>query len=220
MGFGVPAAIGAKIGRPDREVVAIVGDGGFQMTIQELGTILQTGVAVKILVLNNGFLGMVRQWQEMFFEAATRRQPSRTPDFTNIARAYSIDAQARHRSGRTRSRHRRNASSGVVLPPRSGRRQRRERISNGAVGRVRFRNTSEMTASIHAHRTRSTRVERHFTVSVFTESQDRRTEPSRRYAFQTTVTHRKSHQLRVRSGWGCTGTRSSWRLPTIRSGKW
>ncbi len=61
MGFGVPAAIGAKIGRPDREVVAIVGDGGFQMTIQELGTILQAQVPVKILVMNNDFLGMVRQ---------------------------------------------------------------------------------------------------------------------------------------------------------------
>ena len=93
MGFGVPAAIGAKIGRPDREVVAIVGDGGFQMTIQELGTILQTGVAVKILVLNNGFLGMVRQWQEMFFEGRYSATALANPDFTNIARAYSIDAR-------------------------------------------------------------------------------------------------------------------------------
>ena len=93
MGFGVPAAIGAKIGRPDREVVAIVGDGGFQMTIQELGTILQTGVAVKILVLNNGFLGMVRQWQEMFFEGRYSETALANPDFTNIARAYSIEAR-------------------------------------------------------------------------------------------------------------------------------
>ena len=93
MGFGVPAAIGAKIGRPDREVVAIVGDGGFQMTIQELGTILQTGVAVKILVQNNGFLGMVRQWQEMFFEGRYSATALANSDFTNIARAYSIDAR-------------------------------------------------------------------------------------------------------------------------------
>src|SRR6476620_2314384 len=66
MGFGWPAAIGAKFGAPDRTVVAIIGDGGFQMTLQELGTIMQLGAAVKILILNNRFLGMVRQWQELF----------------------------------------------------------------------------------------------------------------------------------------------------------
>ena len=92
MGFGVPAAIGAKIGRPDREVVAIVGDGGFQMTIQELGTILQAQVPVKILVMNNDFLGMVRQWQEMFFRSRYSETALRNPDFMNIAQAYSIDA--------------------------------------------------------------------------------------------------------------------------------
>ena len=68
MGFALPAAIGAKFGAPDRTVVAIIGDGGFQMTIQELGTIMQSGVNVKILILNNQFLGMVRQWQELFHD--------------------------------------------------------------------------------------------------------------------------------------------------------
>jgi acetolactate synthase-1/2/3 large subunit len=68
MGFALPAAIGAKMGMPNREVVAIIGDGGFQMTIQELGTIFQTKVPVKIVVLNNEFLGMVRQWQQLFFD--------------------------------------------------------------------------------------------------------------------------------------------------------
>ncbi len=67
MGFGLPASIGAKIGRPDKQVVAFLGDGGFQMTIQELGTILQYKVPVKIIILNNSFLGMVRQWQDMFY---------------------------------------------------------------------------------------------------------------------------------------------------------
>jgi acetolactate synthase-1/2/3 large subunit len=68
MGFGVPAAMGAKLGRPDREVVALVGDGGFQMTMQELGTISQYQIGVKIIILNNNYLGMVRQWQQLFFD--------------------------------------------------------------------------------------------------------------------------------------------------------
>ena len=67
MGFGLPAALGAQLGQPDRAVCVFVGDGGFQMTIQELGTIWQTKAPVKIILLNNNFLGMVRQWQEMFF---------------------------------------------------------------------------------------------------------------------------------------------------------
>jgi acetolactate synthase I/II/III large subunit len=68
MGFALPAAIGAKFGAPDRTVVAIIGDGGVQMTIQELGTIMQSGIAVKIMILNNEFLGMVRQWQQLFHD--------------------------------------------------------------------------------------------------------------------------------------------------------
>jgi len=91
MGFALPAAIGAKIGNPKRQVVAIIGDGGFQMTIQELGTILQEKLDVKILILNNNFLGMVRQWQEMFFEKRYSFTDIVNPDFIAIAKAYSIE---------------------------------------------------------------------------------------------------------------------------------
>lgn len=90
MGFGLPAAIGAKMGAPDREVIAIIGDGGYQMTIQELGTILQTKVAVKIVVLNNSFLGMVRQWQELFFDRRYASTVMTNPDFVKISEGYSI----------------------------------------------------------------------------------------------------------------------------------
>ena len=93
MGFCLPASIGAKMGAPEREVVAIIGDGGFQMTIQELGTILQTKVPVKIVVLNNEFLGMVRQWQEMFFDKRYASTVMTNPDFVKIVEGYGIEAQ-------------------------------------------------------------------------------------------------------------------------------
>lgn len=93
MGFALPAAIGAKMGAPDREVVAVIGDGGYQMTIQELGTIFQTGVAVKILVLNNDYLGMVRQWQQLFFDRRYASTEMTNPDFVTIAKGYHIPAQ-------------------------------------------------------------------------------------------------------------------------------
>ena len=93
MGFGLPAAIGAKIARPDREVCYIGGDGGFQMTIQELGTIMQYGVAVKMVVLNNNFLGNVRQWQDLFFGKRFSQTPMANPDFRAIAAAYGISAE-------------------------------------------------------------------------------------------------------------------------------
>ena len=92
MGFALPAAIGAKMGVPNREVVAIIGDGGYQMTIQELGTIFQTKVPVKIVVLNNEFLGMVRQWQELFFDKRYASTEMINPDFVTIAKGYQIDA--------------------------------------------------------------------------------------------------------------------------------
>lgn len=92
MGFGLPAAIGAKLGNPKQTVVAIIGDGGFQMTIQELGTILQAKVDVKILILNNNFLGMVRQWQQLFFDRRYSFTEIVNPDFTAIAKGYSIEA--------------------------------------------------------------------------------------------------------------------------------
>ena len=92
MGFALPAAIGAKMGAPDREVVAVIGDGGYQMTIQELGTIFQTQVAVKIVVLNNDFFGMVRQWQQLFFDKRYASTEMTNPDFVTIAKGYHIDA--------------------------------------------------------------------------------------------------------------------------------
>lgn len=93
MGFALPAAIGAKMGVPNREVVAIIGDGGYQMTIQELGTIFQTKVPVKIVVLNNDFLGMVRQWQQLFFDKRYASTEMVNPDFVTIAKGYHIKAQ-------------------------------------------------------------------------------------------------------------------------------
>lgn len=93
MGFALPAAIGAKMGAMDREVVAIAGDGGFQMNIQELGTIFQTKTPVKIVVLNNDFLGMVRQWQELFFDKRYASTIMTNPDFVKIAEGYHIKSR-------------------------------------------------------------------------------------------------------------------------------
>ena len=93
MGFALPAAIGAKMACPEREVVAVIGDGGYQMTIQELGTIFQSKVPVKIVVLNNSFLGMVRQWQQLFFEKRYASTELVNPDFTAIAKAYYIKSK-------------------------------------------------------------------------------------------------------------------------------
>ena len=93
MGFALPAAIGAKYGAPERTVVTIAGDGGFQMTIQELGTIMQTGIDVKIIVLNNQFLGMVRQWQELFNDRRYSFVDIQSPDFVEVAKAYRIEGQ-------------------------------------------------------------------------------------------------------------------------------
>jgi len=90
MGFGLPAAIGAKFGRPDEEVWAIVGDGGFQMTMCELATAAQEKVDINIAVLNNAFLGMVRQWQEFFYEERYQATPMYNPDFCKLAEAYGI----------------------------------------------------------------------------------------------------------------------------------
>ena len=93
MGFALPAAIGAKMAAPEREVVAIIGDGGYQMTIQELGTIFQQQVPVKIVVLNNEFLGMVRQWQQLFFDKRYASTEMTNPNFVAIAEGYYIKAR-------------------------------------------------------------------------------------------------------------------------------
>lgn len=93
MGFGLPAAIGAKMGAPDRTVCFFTGDGGLQMTIQELGTIMQENLDVKIILLNNSFLGMVRQWQQLFFNERYSFTEMENPDFPGIAKAYGIAAR-------------------------------------------------------------------------------------------------------------------------------
>jgi len=90
MGFGLPAAVGAKVAKPDQHVVVFIGDGGFQMTMQELGTIQQYNIPVKIVILNNNFLGMVRQWQERFFDNRYSFVDIESPDFMKIADAYGI----------------------------------------------------------------------------------------------------------------------------------
>ena len=92
MGFGLPAAMGAKMGVPERTVVAILGDGGFQMTLQELGTIMQNHIDVKIIILNNHYLGMVRQWQELFNERRYSFTDIESPDFVALSKAYHIEA--------------------------------------------------------------------------------------------------------------------------------
>ena len=93
MGFALPAAIGAKMAAPEREVIAVIGDGGYQMTIQELGTIFQNKLPVKIVVLNNEFLGMVRQWQQLFFEKRYASTEMANPNFVAIAKGYYIEAK-------------------------------------------------------------------------------------------------------------------------------
>ncbi|MDR2683167.1 MAG: biosynthetic-type acetolactate synthase large subunit [Dysgonamonadaceae bacterium] len=94
MGFGLPAAIGAKFGAPDRTICLFTGDGGLQMTIQELGTILQSDIDIKIILLNNSFLGMVRQWQELFWQERYSETVMNNPDFIRIAAAYDIPGRA------------------------------------------------------------------------------------------------------------------------------
>lgn len=94
MGFALPAAIGAKFGAPQRDVVAIIGDGGFQMTLQELGTIMQFDVDVKIIILNNNFLGMVRQWQQLFNDRRYSFVNISSPDFVMVAKGYGIEGKS------------------------------------------------------------------------------------------------------------------------------
>jgi acetolactate synthase-1/2/3 large subunit len=93
MGFGLPAALGAQVSAPDRQVLAVVGDGGFQMTIQELGTIVQSQIPVKIVILNNSYLGMVRQWQQLFFKKRYSATPISSPNYEKIAEGYGFNAK-------------------------------------------------------------------------------------------------------------------------------
>lgn len=90
MGFALPAAVGAQVGCPDQEVWVTVGDGGIQMNIQELATVVQERLPLKIMIMNNGYLGMVRQWQQMFFGRRYSGTPISSPDFVKLADAYGI----------------------------------------------------------------------------------------------------------------------------------
>ena len=90
MGFALPAAIGAKVSRPDAEVWVVVGDGGFQMTLCELATIMQEKIKINVAIINNGYLGMVRQWQEFFYERNYAATPLLNPDFAKLAEAYGM----------------------------------------------------------------------------------------------------------------------------------
>jgi acetolactate synthase-1/2/3 large subunit len=92
MGFAVPAAIGARFARPNDEVWVVVGDGGFQMTACELSTIAQEGIKINVAVINNGYLGMVRQWQEFFYEKRYSATPLKNPDFVKLAEAHGLFA--------------------------------------------------------------------------------------------------------------------------------
>jgi acetolactate synthase-1/2/3 large subunit len=92
MGFELPAALGVQVGRPDVTVWSIAGDGGFQMTSQELATVAQEKLPVKIALFNNGYLGMVRQWQEMFFDNHLKEVPISGPEYVKLAQAYGIPA--------------------------------------------------------------------------------------------------------------------------------
>jgi acetolactate synthase-1/2/3 large subunit len=94
MGFALPAAIGAKFARPEAEVWVVVGDGGFQMTMPELATIVQEKINIKIAIINNGFLGMVRQWQEFFYDGRYSSTPLLSPDFVKLADAFGIAGAA------------------------------------------------------------------------------------------------------------------------------
>ena len=90
MGYGLPAAIGAKVANPDRQVIVFMGDGGFQMNMQELGTIMQSGIGVKMVLMNNSWLGMVRQWQELFYDSRYSFTHLENPDFQKVVQAYGI----------------------------------------------------------------------------------------------------------------------------------
>ncbi len=94
MGFALPAAIGAKFACPDREIWVVAGDGGFQMTAAELSTIVQEGIKINIAIINNGYLGMVRQWQEFFYEGNYQSTPLLSPDFVKLADAHGIAGRA------------------------------------------------------------------------------------------------------------------------------
>ena len=125
MGFALPAAIGAKFACPDKEVWVVAGDGGFQMTAAELSTIVQENIKINIAIINNGYLGMVRQWQEFFYERNYEATPLVSPDFVKLADAHGIAGPRRPHPRRSRWRRRRGARRAgripAQLPGRKGR---------------------------------------------------------------------------------------------------
>ena len=159
MGFALPAAIGAKIARPDAEVWAVVGDGGFQMTLCELATIAQERLKINIAIINNGYLGMVRQWQEFFYERRYAATPLHNPDFVRLAEAYGLQRAVGHDASRRRSGDRGGATrrprGADRLPRRAGRlgvpdgagRRRSARDDPAAVSHCRNRRDCELRNS-------------------------------------------------------------------------
>ena len=135
MGFALPAAIGAKLACPDKEVWVVAGDGGFQMNMQELMTFVQEGIKVNIAVINNGYLGMVRQWQELFYQRRYAATPMLNPDFVQLAEAFGIPGRDRHRPRRGGRRHRRGPASRRPLPHRVPGGAGDQRVPHGARGR-------------------------------------------------------------------------------------
>ena len=133
MGFGLPSAIGAQFARPDKLVFALVGDGGFQMSIPELATVAAYGLPIKIVVMNNGYLGMVRQWQELFYN---NRLSSVTldcfPDAEKLAAAYGFKGRTIEKASRARSRSGRSRRRAGSLPAERQSFAVRKRVSDGA----------------------------------------------------------------------------------------
>ena len=136
MGFGLPAALGAKLGVPDREVVCVMGDGGFQMTMQELGTIMQNRIGVKMIVLNNSYLGMVRQWQQLFFGKPPPVHAYRKPRPDADRRGLRHPEPPGHRARTAQGGHRGTGRRAGSLPARGGRAPRGKRIPDGTGRRL------------------------------------------------------------------------------------
>ena len=128
MGFALPAAIGAKVACPEKDVWVIAGDGGFQMTAAELSTIVQEKLAINIAVINNGFLGMVRQWQEAFYDKNYSASPILSPDFVMLAAAHGIDGATRHQARRSNTHSHKSPHQRQALPHQLPGRKRRRRL--------------------------------------------------------------------------------------------
>ena len=150
MGFGVPAAIGAKLGKPDELVWAIVGDGGFQQTLQELATIMQDNVHVKIGIINNGFLGMVRQWQQLFYDKNYSGTPMWSPDYMKLAEAYGIPSLRVTTNDEVGSRHQGRQRTQWSLPGRISGQGRGQRLPDGGARRGRWQHDPPAGAGYRA----------------------------------------------------------------------